>query len=196
MANTKFVAEEPMNVQRKNQLACIAVLTVILASPVVAEDLKKPTDFADGLSGGPDYWAVTGVPENDVLNVRSGVGTAHDVTVALANGDVARNLGCRIHHGQRWCLIRTLGDQPTEGWVNGHYLKEAPSPGGAGQQVIHHGESGPDVAIRSSGEIEVIFPEGCVALYDANGRKITAGATCSAEQLQRAREAVAEHRAD
>lgn len=136
------------------------------------------------------------MPENDVLNVRSGVGTAHEVTGALANGDVARNLGCRIESGQRWCLIRTLGDQPTEGWVNGHYLKEAASPDGSGRQVIHHGDSGLDVAIRSSGEIEVIFPEGCVALYDANGRKITAGATCSVDQLQRARVAVAEHRAD
>ena len=179
MGDIKFVAEKPMNVRRKNLLACIAVLTVILASPVVAEDSKNQPDFADGLSGGPDYWAVTGVPENDVLNVRSGVGMAHEVTGALANGDMARNLGCRMERAQRWCLIRTLGDQPTEGWVNGHYLKEAASPGVSGRQGIHHGDSGPDVAIRSSGEFEVIFPEVCVALYASNGRKITAGATCS-----------------
>ncbi len=102
MGDIKFVAEKPMNVRRKNLLACIAVLTVILASPVVAEDSKNQPDFADGLSGGPDYWAVTGVPENDVLNVRSGVGMAHEVTGALANGDMAQ-LG--VPDGTRTALV-------------------------------------------------------------------------------------------
>ncbi|MGD2138124.1 MAG: hypothetical protein PVF08_07700 [Gammaproteobacteria bacterium] len=40
------------------------------ASSVAAEEPDNPPDYADGLSGGPDYWDVTGVPEDDVLNVR------------------------------------------------------------------------------------------------------------------------------
>jgi hypothetical protein len=83
-----------------------------------------------------------------------------------------------------------------EGWVNGHYLAETATPGATGRQIIRQDDGGPEVALRSSGEIEVIFPKGCVAPYDANGRKITAGTTCSADQLQRAREKVVEYRAE
>lgn len=37
---------------------------------------------------------VTGVLSNDVLNVRSGLGTGNPVVGALANGDSVRLLGC------------------------------------------------------------------------------------------------------
>lgn len=178
-----------MNVRPK-RLAFTITLTVVLSSPVAADPPEHPPEFADGLAGGPDYWAVTGVPDNDVLNVRSGPGTSHDVSGTLANGDMARNLGCRMHREQRWCRIRTLGDEPIEGWVNGRYLEETAPPGAAGRRVIHSTDDGPDVVVRASGEYEVSFRAGCVALYGGNGKKITAGATCSAKQLLRAREAV------
>jgi len=50
---------------------------------------------------------------------------------------------------------------------------------------------GPAIAVRASGELEVIFPEGCIALYDAAGAEIVAASTCSEQQLQQAGEAVA-----
>lgn len=83
------------------------------------------SDYADGLAGGPDFWEVTGVPAGDTLNVRAGAGTGNAVVGELANGDVARNLGCRMVGKSRWCRIEAGTEQKFAGWVNGHYLREA-----------------------------------------------------------------------
>lgn len=81
-------------------------------------------DYADGLSGGPDFWHVTNVPANDTLNVRSAPGTGHPVIGELANGDRVRNLGCEMHGTSRWCEIEAGTEQAFTGWVNGRYLRE------------------------------------------------------------------------
>lgn len=86
-------------------------------------------DYADGLSGGPDWWQVTGLTAGDTLNVRSGPGTSYAVVGALANGDRARNLGCRMNGETRWCQIEVPGDQPFTGWAAGRYLREGSAPG-------------------------------------------------------------------
>jgi uncharacterized protein YgiM (DUF1202 family) len=91
---------------------------------VAANNAGADTDYADGMAGGPDYWTVTDVPANDVLNVRAGPGTGEAIIGALANGDVVRNLGCRMVGSSRWCQIEMAGDQPFTGWVNGRYLRE------------------------------------------------------------------------
>jgi hypothetical protein len=70
--------------------------------------MAQDGDFADGLAGGPDFWAVTGVPDGDTLDVRSGPATKFEVRGELANGDVVRNLGCRMEAGRRWCRIGTM----------------------------------------------------------------------------------------
>ncbi|MVA98368.1 SH3 domain-containing protein [Nitratireductor sp. CAU 1489] len=81
-------------------------------------------DYADGLSGGPDFWRVANVPANDTLNVRSAPGTGNPVVGELANGDRVRNLGCDMHGQSRWCRIEAGFDQKFTGWVNGRYLRE------------------------------------------------------------------------
>lgn len=97
---------------------------------VLASDttLAAGSDYADGLAGGPDYWAVANVPADDTLNVREGPGTGKDVIGALANGDVVRNLGCRKVGASRWCRIKALQEQRFSGWVNGRFLIEAAAP--------------------------------------------------------------------
>ncbi len=82
-------------------------------------------DYADGLSGGPDYWQVKGVPAGDTLNVRADAGTGNQVVGELANGDTARNLGCKMLGDSRWCRIEMGSEQKVVGWVNGRYLAEA-----------------------------------------------------------------------
>jgi uncharacterized protein YgiM (DUF1202 family) len=74
---------------------------------------------------GVQFWRVTGVPANDVLNMRSGPSTYNRITGALGNGDKVRNLGCRNEHGSRWCKIRMRSDMKEEGWVNARYLARA-----------------------------------------------------------------------
>ena len=40
----------------------------------------------------------------------------------------------------------------------------------------------PEVVSRSSGEVEVRMPSGCVALYDKSGGHITRGSSCSTDR--------------
>lgn len=65
---------------------------------------------------------VTGVPANDVLNVRAGPGTNHRVVGALGNGSQVRNLGCQMHGNARWCQIEMQTDMRERGWVNARFL--------------------------------------------------------------------------
>ncbi|MCA0998117.1 SH3 domain-containing protein [Alloyangia pacifica] len=85
-------------------------------------------DYADGLSGGPDWWQVTGVSAGDTLNVRAGPGAKNAVVGQLANGDRVRNMGCQMNGQTKWCQIEFPGDQPLVGWAAGRYLREAAAP--------------------------------------------------------------------
>jgi len=154
---------------------------LLLAAAVHAGGL--PPDYADGLAGGPDYWSVTNLPPDGVLNVRAGAGPGHTVTGSLGDAELARNLGCRLAGTERWCRVKALADPAVEGWVNGIYLREAAVPAQATRQVIRGAAGEPDLVVRATGDIEVIFPQGCMALYDSGGTRITAGATCGAGEL-------------
>lgn len=96
---------------------------VALDIRIVAEAL--PADFADGLSGGPDWWRVEGLAPGDSLNLRAGPSTRSAVLARLQNGDILRNLGCTMTGATRWCRISSgLG----RGWAAGRYLRESAAP--------------------------------------------------------------------
>ncbi len=67
---------------------------------------------------------VTGVPADDILNVRGGPGTRHPIVGALGNGDEVRMLGCESHGDSTWCEIEMLTDMRERGWVNARYLAD------------------------------------------------------------------------
>ncbi|RTL88047.1 MAG: SH3 domain-containing protein [Hyphomicrobiales bacterium] len=89
---------------------------------------EKGPDFADGLTGGPDYWQVTGVPAGDALKIRATSSPKARLVADAPNGAALRNLGCRNTGGQRWCRVEDARKQA--GWVNGRYLREGPGPDG------------------------------------------------------------------
>ena len=82
-------------------------------------------DFADGLSGGPDFWEVQGVPPGDSLHLRAGPSTHDRVVGEIGNGSILRNLGCRMSGEQRWCHVARPEDSTSKGWVAGRYLRES-----------------------------------------------------------------------
>jgi hypothetical protein len=82
-------------------------------------------DFADGLMGGPDFWAVAGLTAGDRLNLRAGPSTGERVIGQLAEGEIVRNLGCRMTGSQRWCQVKAPAGV---GWVSARYLQESGSP--------------------------------------------------------------------
>lgn len=97
--------------------------------------LPRP-DFADGFGGGPDFWAVTGVPSGDALNLRAGPSVRDAALLQLSEGAVVRNLGCRPIDGARWCRVQLTGDADAIGWVNGRYLREAAAPAQPGDASV------------------------------------------------------------
>lgn len=107
------------NAARRGETARFTITFRITGAGAPAE--VQP-DFADGLMGGPDFWAVTGLPAGDSLNLRSGPSTADGVIGRLAQGEVVRNLGCRMTGKQRWCQVETSFGA---GWVSGRYLRES-----------------------------------------------------------------------
>ncbi|WP_159099577.1 SH3 domain-containing protein [Alloyangia pacifica] len=148
-----------------------------------------PTDFADGLAGGPDWYVVSDLPPQDSLNVRAGPGTGHDVVGTVSNGAELRKFGCRSADNSRWCQIENAAGS-LRGWVNGRYLREgavSAAPGGAAGAP-------PELLRRDSGEFEVRFDSGCTLLFAPAGSLITAGSSCSAEQSIHASKAVDAYR--
>jgi len=87
--------------------------------------LGRP-EFADGLSGGPDYWKVS-AGGGFALNLRAGPSTRYEAIGKLRNGEVLQNRGCRLTGGERWCAIRATHTGVT-GWVAGRYLVESAAP--------------------------------------------------------------------
>ncbi|WP_424362914.1 SH3 domain-containing protein [Methylocystis parvus] len=83
-------------------------------------------DFADGLTGGPDYWEVTDVPAGDRLSVRATPSPKGKLVTQALNSAIMKNLGCRNTRGQRWCQVEDGAGR--RGWVNGKYLREGAPP--------------------------------------------------------------------
>ena len=83
-------------------------------------------EFADGLSGGPDYWRVN-LQQGGGLNLRRGPSTRYASVGVLRAGTPLENRGCRMTGSERWCNIRAAGSGVT-GWTAGQYLIEGPAP--------------------------------------------------------------------
>ena len=105
-------------------------------------------DFADGLQGGPDYWAVeTG---GGTLNMRQEPSAGAGIVTRLVNGTPLRNLGCRMVEARRWCRVATLSDPGFDGWVAGDFLIEGSGEGAATQL--------PDLIPVPAGNEDVLVP--------------------------------------
>lgn len=84
-------------------------------------------EYADGLSGGPDHWMVSGLANGGALNLRAGPATRYEIVSVLRNGNVLQNRGCRLTGQERWCQIRATVSG-VMGWVAGRYLVETAAP--------------------------------------------------------------------
>jgi uncharacterized protein YraI len=113
-----------------------------VAGRFLVEGGTTPPD--DGLEGGPDFWAVRGLASNERLGVRLEPRSGSTVLATLQNGEIVRNLGCRMTGATRWCRIRSTTGVDVTGWVAGSYLRESTAPSGGGG-----GGSGSDIFIVS-----------------------------------------------
>ena len=82
-------------------------------------------DYADSDAGGPDFWEITGVANNDFgLKAKPSLNSAFTVR-GLRNGTLLRNLGCKTQNGDRWCRVEVKNNAGQKGWARTQYLREA-----------------------------------------------------------------------
>ena len=115
-----------------------------------AEDEHRPQggDFADGDAGGPDFWEITGVANNNLgLKAQPSLKSAFTIQ-GLRNGTILRNLGCENHNGDRWCRVEVKDNPSQNGWARTQYLRES----GGSSHSSHHSSSGS----IGPGEAEVV----------------------------------------
>jgi hypothetical protein len=100
-----------------------ADLRLTIAIPAAGAASAPAPDFADGLSGRPDFWEVHGVGAGDRLNLRAGPSARDRVLGQVADGAILRNLGCAMTGAARWRQVRSdaLG---LTGWAAGRFLRE------------------------------------------------------------------------
>jgi uncharacterized protein YraI len=123
----------------------------------LVEGAAPPTD---DLAGGPDYWAVRGLASNERLGVRLEPKSGSAVLATLRNGEIVRNLGCRMTGSTRWCKIRSTTGMDVTGWVAGKFLRESGAPpvvvppvpedGGPDFYVVRGLTAGDTLNVRSS----------------------------------------------
>lgn len=106
-------------------------------------------DFADGVSGGPDWWQVSGLLGESVLSIRSGPHTRYPVLNVAGNGQLGQNRCCRMTGPDRWCSVRFDGSGQ-QGWVAGRFLTEAAA---ATPEVPTGGPFGNSVPFDATGEL-------------------------------------------
>lgn len=101
----------------------VANFTLTIVVGATSASNEKGPDFADGLTGGPDFWEVAGVAAGDALALRATPSPKGALVTKIGNGAQTRNLGCKNTRGQRWCRIEAEGG--ARGWANGRYLRES-----------------------------------------------------------------------
>jgi uncharacterized protein YraI len=90
-----------------------------------ADDHNGRGGYADSEAGGPDFWEVTGVANNDFgLKAKPSLDSAFTVR-GLRNGTLLRNLGCKNHNGDRWCRVEVRNNPSQKGWARTQYLRES-----------------------------------------------------------------------
>lgn len=109
------------NAARRNEQARFTLRIEVTGGRPVA---PPQPDFADGLSGGPDFFQVAGISPGDALNIRTRPSAQSPIVTRVVNGEILRNGGCRMTGQTRWCRV-SRPDGSASGWAAGQFLIEA-----------------------------------------------------------------------
>lgn len=109
------------NAARRNEQARFTLRIEVTGGRPIA---PPSPDFADGLSGGPDFFQVAGIARGDALNIRTRPSAQSPIVTRVVNGEILRNGGCRMTGQTRWCRV-ARPDGSDAGWAAGRFLIEA-----------------------------------------------------------------------
>lgn len=110
------------NAARRNEQARFTLRVEVTGGRPIAP--PPSPDFADGLSGGPDFFQVAGISRGDALNIRTRPSAQSPIVTRVVNGEILRNGGCRMTGQTRWCRV-SRPDGSDAGWAAGRFLIEA-----------------------------------------------------------------------
>lgn len=116
------------NAARRDETSDFTVKVKLVADQ---GDANLPDDFADSLSGGPDFWEVTGLAPGKAVNLRREAGPSGAIVDRLTEGTILRNKGCKMERRQRWCNVERRDNPSVSGWIAGKFLREAAASEGA-----------------------------------------------------------------
>ncbi|WP_377277032.1 SH3 domain-containing protein [Rhizobium sp. R86522] len=108
------------NAARRNEQARFTLRIEVTGGRPIA---PPSPDFADGLSGGPDFFQVAGISRGDALNIRTRPSAQSPIVTRVVNGEILRNGGCRMTGQTRWCRV-SRPDGSNAGWAAGRFLIE------------------------------------------------------------------------
>ncbi|PLK72200.1 DNA breaking-rejoining protein [Rhizobium sp. TH135] len=109
------------NAARRNEQARFTLRIEVTGGRPIA---PPQPNFADGLSGGPDFFQVAGISPGDALNIRTRPSAQSPIVTRVVNGEILRNGGCRMTGQTRWCRV-SRPDGSASGWAAGRFLIEA-----------------------------------------------------------------------
>ena len=75
-------------------------------------------------AGPGQYYAVSGVEDDDMLKLRAGPGTGYKIILGLPNGTVLRLHSCDQTGSTRWCKVSLKEARGFKGYVSWGYLRE------------------------------------------------------------------------
>lgn len=75
-----------------------------------------------------EYFIVTGVRDDDPLNLRAGPSTNAQILATFGPGVVVHNSGCRMSGSLRWCAVELARDLSVKGWVAAKFLTPTDAP--------------------------------------------------------------------
>ncbi|MEX5729149.1 uncharacterized protein Ga0609869_002502 [Rhodovulum iodosum] len=87
----------------------------------LAAALALTPAVAGATADGPDFYRVTGVAADDMLNLRRGPGTGFEVIVGLPP---LREVNLLSREGNGWCLVSLRETPQLQGYVSCRYLGE------------------------------------------------------------------------
>lgn len=96
-------------------------MTSTLRGALLAGTMACSAVGAWATADGPDFYRVTGVAADDMLNLRRGPGTGEDVIVGLPNG---REVDLLRRDPNGWCLVALREAPDLQGFVACRYIGE------------------------------------------------------------------------
>lgn len=118
----------------------VAAIGLLIAAPNVVHGQEVET----GAVPETEFFAVIGIADNDLLNLRATASPGGMLIARVPNGTLLRNHGCAEVSGNGWCKVSNADDPKEMGWAAQRYLQPTGTEGSA---EFYTDDAAPDAEI-------------------------------------------------